>query len=774
MNKFNDDFSSLEEKEQLLYEQMFVLEDLKTDIDGLKNFLEANGGKWQDLEPETLEHFRCRHKMNWSLPSDRAAKVVLKSKDSEGTIPSAPCMIIPADTSIPKGNYIAHLTCSLDSFSEKERGNLQPITHVGRIKTLFNAEALTSDAEVIPVVENADSAMAIWQATKGALPAVALSEIVRSSAEKLLTAINEIKPVGKRFLILFDDDTAGRVAAGNVLISLHDKHVSAVVRFFGEYLSAEDKKLCADASGKITANGILHAKGNEFLSNLITRITDDAEKDFVRVEKEIAEAVAENTRIILNTEQYFKLFDGDLKDMTYAKRMEYIFGNRIRWVKKNRSWLIFEGNKFGGGVWENNGNDNSSLLTFAVNLSNRLEANAKNEKDKKIADTFKAADKISAAIRLMKGLPSIVIKPEDLDNYAELLNTLNGVVNLDTGEFYPNVDPSLIMTKQANAVWRGKDFRNETVDEFLRSIQPDAETRAALLRYLGYGTTGIIRDHIFQIWRGDGRNGKSTLLTFLAETLGTYAVTLAKSAVLDNGKPDDPNAPTPALSVLEGARLAIVPELPRTARINTVLMKHLCAGDPLPIRPLHCEQRTIKPVAKYILNGNFNPSVDDVNDFGLNERIRNLPFSQTFTGDRANLKLPELLAKPEARSAMLSILVTEAQAWYRDGLLESAAMVAAKDAYITANDFIGEFVNENCEYGGGFIELQDFIKTFKDNSDEARRTPERILKDMVKKWLDGKNGVQIDKHHPKSRRAGFSGIHWNDDGIPVGNQPCPY
>lgn len=774
MNKFNDDSTSLEEKEQLLFTQMFVHDDLQTDVDGLKNFLEANGGKWQDLEFETLEHFRCRYKAKWSLPSDRAAKAVLKSKDSEEKIPSAPYMIIPADTSIQRENYIAQLTCSLDSFSEKERGNLQPIMHVGRQKTLFNAKALTSDAKVIPVVENPDSAMSIWQATKGTLPAVALTEFVRSSAEKLLTAINEIKPVGKRFLILLDDDTAGRVAAGNVLISLQDKHVSAVAKFFGEYLSTEDKKLCADASGKITANGILHAKGNEFLKDLMARITDDAEKDFVRVEKEIADAQAEAARVALNTEQYFKLFDGDTSDKDFAKRMEYLFGDRIRWVKDNRSWLTFEQNEYGGGVWESNGNDNSAIFPFAYELSNRLEANANTEKDKKIANAFKSTDKFSGTIHMMKALSRpnstkgkshalspIVIKAKDLDNHAELLNVLNGVINLETGEFYPNVDPSLIMTKQANAVWRGKDFRNETVDEFLRSIQPDAETRAALLRYLGYGATGIIRDHIFQIWRGDGRNGKSTLLVLVISTLGTYVVTLAKSAVLDNGKPDDPNAPTPALSVLEGARLAIVPELPRTARINTELMKHLCAGDPLPIRPLHCEQRTIKPVAKIILNGNFNPSCDDVNDLGLQERIRNMPFSQTFTGDRADRKLPEKLATLEARSAMLSILVTEAQAWYRDGLLESAQMVAAKDAYITANDFIAEFVEENCEFGDGFIELQDFIEEIKKSSDEARKTPDRMLKDMVKKWLKRKKGVEYKKSSDnKSRRWGFSGIHW--------------
>ena len=779
MDNFDTDSISFREKEQSLYEQFFVLEDLKPDGDDLKEYVEScDGGKWHDLEFETLEHFNCRHFKKWTLPSARAAKIVQVLKQPEEAIPSFSCMIIPADTSIARGNYIAQLTCSLNAYSKKELEDIKPLMHIGRQQTLFNADALKSDAKIIPVVEKPVSAMSIWQATRGAFPAVALANFgIRAATEKLLTAIDEIQPVDKRFLILIDGDPKGRVVATNLAIDLANKYVPYVVRFFDEFLADEDKKLCADANGKIDANGILHAKGNEFLKDLIARIADEAEKDFVLIEKEIAEAQAEAERTALTTEQYFALFQGDHSDKDFAQRMKYLFGDRVRWLKANRSWLIFERNEFGGGLWKDSGSDNSVLFPLAWDLSDRLEANANKSRefDKKLAKAFKTTDKFSATINMMKGIKSILIKPEDLNRHAELLNCLNGVVNLETGEFYPNVDPSKVMTKQANAVWRGKDFCNETVDEFLRSIQPNAETRAALLRYLGYGVTGLIRDHIFQIWRGDGRNGKSTLLILIIDTLGTYCVTLAKSAVLDNGKPDDPNAPTPALTVLEGARLAIVPELPRTARINTVLMKHLSAGDPLQIRPLHCEQRTIKPFAKYILNGNFIPTVDDVNDFGLNERIRNVPFSQTFTGDRADRKLPEKLATPEARSAMLSILVAEAQAWYRNGLLESEEMVAAKDAYINYNDFIGEFVNENCEFGGGFIELREFLEALRDNSDEARKTSERILKDMVKKWFVGKDGVTYKKSTDKdSRRFGFSGIHWNDAIIGTSTKKMPW
>ena len=791
MNKFDSNSISIEKQEQLLYAQMFVLSDIRANEDDpkkrqetidadnadLKKFVEETcGGKWRALVDETLTHFHCRIIENWATPFARAKKTVVKSKSPEEKLPTFSCMIIPADTSIARGNYIAQLTCSLDSYPERERDNVKPMMCFGKTRTLFNAEALTSDAKFIPVVNNPDSAMSIWQATRGEFQPVALAEFeVSASTDKLMTAINEKNPVDKRFLVLLEGDAAGRVAAGNVVISLLQKHFPAVARYFDDFLDDDEKRFCLDKNGKINANSILRAKGDEFLKDLMARISADAENDFVRIEKEIADTEAEAARTALSTEQYFALFDGGkTSDKSFAQRMVYLFGDRVRWLKANQTWLIFEKNKYGGGFWKDSGGNNSTLFTLAYDLSDRLEANIKRsrESDKKVANAFCSTDKFSATISMMKGIKSIIIKPEDLNCHPELLNVLNGCINLENGDFYPNVDPSMIMTKQANAVWRGQDFRNETVDEFLKSTQPNAETRAALLRYLGYGATGLIRDHIFHVWRGDGRNGKSTLLVLVIDTLGTYCVTLAKSAVLDNGKPDDPNAPTPALTVLEGARLAIVPELPRTARINTALMKHLSAGDPLQIRPLHCEQRTIKPVAKYILNGNFNPTVDDVNDFGLNERIRNVPFSQTFTGPRADRQLPEKLATPDARSAMLSILVAEAQAWYRDGLLESAEMVTAKDSYIADNDFIAAFVRENCEYGDGFIELQDFIKTLKANSEDARKTPERILKDMVKKWLIGKNGVTF-KQSPnnQSRRVGFSGIRWQGDGTPTDPPP---
>ena len=224
----------------------------------------------------------------------------------------------------------------------------------------------------------------------------------------------------------------------------------------------------------------------------------------------------------------------------------------------------------------------------------------------------------------------------------------------------------------------------------------------------------MIRDHVAQFWRGDGRNGKSTLINLLLALLNTYAVKLPTTALLYSGKPTDPNQATPALNPLEGARLAICNELPRNSTLDSATFKTLTGGDEITIRPLRCEFKKIKPCAKFILNGNFLPELDATADFGLQERLRNVPYTETFTGDRADPRLMEKLLTPDALSGMLTVLVDAAQMWNKNGLLESDEMKAAKRAYIADNNFIGEFLDEYCTFGADLsIPRKDLLERLK-------------------------------------------------------------
>lgn len=480
----------------------------------------------------------------------------------------------------------------------------------------------------------------------------------------------------------------------------------------------------------------------------------------------------------LSDEQRANLFGNTSHtDRANAKRLAYLFGDRLRYLQDVDKWLTYD-----GGIWTKAANArNGAIMPFIDRTAELLKANADTDAEHKVAACFENARKAAPAITFLKGIESIIVKQADLDNHPYLFNCLNGVVNLQDGKLYP-ADPSLLLTRQAAAEFKGIDYRDpdNLAEKFLQDIMPNDETREGLLRFLGYALSGVIREQVAQFWRGDGANGKSTLINLLMEVLNTYATKIPNAAILASNKPADADRATTALNSLDGARLAIFDELPQNARLNTALFKTLAGGDKITIRRLHEEGVTIKPTAKIILSGNFNPQLDNTGDFGCSRKIRNLPFNETFTGDRADDRLLEKLLTADARAALLALLVDAARRWHKDGLTESAQMKAAKTDYLAENNFLEEFISENCEFGGGFIELKIFVRKLRDAyEDETSNISDRNLKDMLKRRLDGKDGVTYGRNPDKSRRAGFIGIRWNDNanydfgGTPINPQDVP-
>lgn len=474
----------------------------------------------------------------------------------------------------------------------------------------------------------------------------------------------------------------------------------------------------------------------------------------VAVQFEYSEKDTRREWYTLTEDERAALF-GDLSRSDYAnaKRLVYLFGDQLHYLSDVDSWLTYS-----TGFWTAGTNSrNSAVMPFMTRAAKILKTAAQTDDEHKVAACFENTRKTAPAITFLKGIEDIIVTTKDLDSLPQLLNVLNGCVDLTNGELM-NADPSLLFTRQANAVYR-KGYRNPVVDKFLADILPNKETRQAVLRFIGYALFGLIRDHVAHFWRGDGRNGKSTLLNLLLALLNTYAVKLPTTALLYSGKPTDPNQATPALNPLEGARLAICNELPRNSILDSATFKTLTGGDEITIRPLRCELKKIKPCAKFILNGNFLPELDATADFGLQERLRNVPYTQTFTGDRADPRLMEKLLTPDALSGMLSILVDAAQDWYKEGLLESDEMKAAKRDYIADNNFIGEFLDEHCKFGAGLsIPRKDLLERLKkEYPAECLRqfnNSDRALTDALRRIP----GIDYRRSHGERK---FFGVCWN-------------
>ena len=488
------------------------------------------------------------------------------------------------------------------------------------------------------------------------------------------------------------------------------------------------------------------------------------EKDLARWKEK--QAKPKNPKLLLSPDQATRLFAMKNTDLYNALRLDYLFSSDIRFLTDCDRWLTFDKDK---GIWvKGNAGKNSAILPFAGRLAMMLEENEPNPIDfpdaKKIIRSWQTNICVGAATNLLKGINRIRITTDDLDNHSNLLNCKNGVIDLYDGKFYEIVDPALLLTQQVNAFYH-VGYRNETVDKFLCDILPDEETRAALIRWLGYCITGDVSAEKALFIYGTGGNGKGTLTKLLIILLNDYAASVPVTAVIEAGRLKDAGAATTELNVLEKCRLAIVEELPQGGRLDVAKFKSLTGGDKIPVRRLHEEFHNIDPTHKLMLSGNHMPILSDTRDPGLLRRLLNMLFGADFTRNPDTLLKKKLLV-PDALSAMLALLVDAAQKFFRDGLIITDSMREQTRSYLAENDFIADFISEYCQRGQNLsIPRQQFLGRLKEKcSDECFqqfRNSDRALTDAIKR-IDGisyrrdMNGYQ------------FFGIGWNNGG---NNQP---
>ncbi len=487
----------------------------------------------------------------------------------------------------------------------------------------------------------------------------------------------------------------------------------------------------------------------------------------------------------------YDFMQGTVEDLDNARRLEKFCGNHIRWLTDDELWLTFD-----NGIWSRRSEKSSCLYPFATQFADQMmnfakilgaEADAaakaaviingdgsiqrvdeqakkkaeiaKARKDKafSIAYYFKKRKNYSAAIDLLKGCDSILITAEDLNRHKNLFCVKNGVIDLQTGKLYP-LDPKYLITNQADVFF---DPKADTafVEKFFREVIPDESTLLGVLRYLGYCLTGEKIYHICQFWRGRGANGKTTILDMLIQLLGSYAIKLPTNALLESMRPLDANAASPALAMLDGdIRLAILDEIPRNCRLDATTFKTITGDQFITARPLYGNPRKIELRAKLILNGNHLPNFD-VDDGGLQRRINNVEYTQFFPADRADVTLPAKLTTPENRSALLKILVDHSQNFYRDGLIESDDMKAAKAEYFNENDFVANFVDEYCIIGdGGEIKRKDFeARLISAYPSETSRLKKKDLLRIITERLNFLGAQYMQDRH---RNNLFRNIKW--------------
>lgn len=838
-----------------------------TDIrEGANHVEELPIGDRRGLTLETLKYFDCGFIKNWRHPKNIAQK--------------KPCYPTPRIIVPTASHYEASTILSKRNDSNKKT------QHAGQLE-VFNIDAINTNQPII-VVEGAIDALSIWQATEGKANVISVcgANNYRTTLLKNLNFTKTVEnPLDYSFVIMFDNDNAGRDAAPKLRDELIKMNFPAVIKFLDE---STDIKVDAnqilmeqgDAALKAKIDDILHSAQVELdalrsemkqkpkiaeptpktesancdpnkkritaeLKDRINRcdIKQIAERYMTRAtksgyicpeckngsgtdgtganvynnrndgyqhigcrkcgnfDKDVFDLIAyyENldakgagfyTALERACEVYGipypselknytptpsysayeekdipaeykisadlrkQLFTGDITDIAGAKRLFVLNEDKIRFMTDREKWAYYDGT-----VWKIGGASNSFVLPYVHKAGEILRRNAKTEHEKKISAGFSSMKKIEYAIKGLKCFNELLITQEDLNQHPHLLNCLNGVVDLETGKLYQH-DHKLYLTQKCNAEYHAGVYSTD-VDNFLKSILPDEETLAALIRFLGYSLTGKCNEEKALFLRGPGGNGKGTLTSTLLKLFGDYGVAFPIRSLLMTFNSNDAESATPALAKLVDCRLAICEEIPQNKKLDAAKFKQLTGGDAIYYRRLHEEGKVIEqPTHKFIVSGNYDIELSDAGDLGIKRRWLQIPFTQSFIGN-CNPHLKDRLIAPAALNGLLSRLVDAAITWYKDGLIESSIMVQARKNYFADQDFVAEFLDNNVVLDeGDFLKLKDLIQRLKEIT--GTNYSDRALKAMLERTLTEKYG---DRVYTKRRdnRVCYFGVSWRQN-----------
>ncbi len=356
-------------------------------------------------------------------------------------------------------------------------------------------------------------------------------------------------------------------------------------------------------------------------------------------------------------------------------------------------------------------------LETAYGLKEKIEKAVKSEetdiarklKDQQI-DLFKRVSKLRSSggvencIKFARmNIEPLAIHGEEIDTNPWLLATKNGVIDLRNGIHSPG-NPDDHLLKASPIAWQGLDAKCPNFDKFLLEICDGNQDQVDyIVRVIGYGITGTVKEHIFPVLQGQGRNGKGVLVDLLKHVLGDLAGPIESEMLLDQGRSKNSGGPSADIMRLKGLRIAFASETDEGRRFSSSRVKWFTGGDMLIGRNPHDKYPTeFIPTHLLFLLTNSKPHAQG-DDFAFWERMHLIFFGISFVNRK-----PKAANEREAKKGLIDSLKEEAPGilaklvngcldWQKNGLQPPAIVTEATAQYRRDEDLIGGFIEDCCE-----------------------------------------------------------------------------
>lgn len=360
---------------------------------------------------------------------------------------------------------------------------------------------------------------------------------------------------------------------------------------------------------------------------------------------------------------------------------------------------------------------NEAFGWLAYSGTHWIRESAEARLDRAVVETLEAritaaltsgqADKLSELIK--KSIPNnsrvqgakallqskVYAAPYTFDDDPDLLNCLNGVVDLRTGELLPHAASqrfthctAAAYVPHANATqWRNwlTEVVGATVADWLQIAA-------------GYSLTGHTREEVLFYLLGPSRSGKGTYLETLLALMGSPLAEAVSFHLLT--APRDADSQNFQLAPLSGSRLIVASESNQYERFNEAKLKMVTGGDSIQAAYKHQSSFTFRPKFKIWLSSN-QPVNADPDDDAVWGRLRVVEFPNSYLG-REDKRLKERMRTQATLEGVLAWAVQGAVQWYRLGSaglpeLESSARLKAQQRGELDN--IAAWIDECCDLG---------------------------------------------------------------------------
>jgi putative DNA primase/helicase len=414
--------------------------------------------------------------------------------------------------------------------------------------------------------------------------------------------------------------------------------------------------------------------------------------------------------------------------------------DRLRYVAAWARWQLWSGMRWAS---------DETLRSFDLARHACRNAAVRCEQPKAAA-SIASARTVAAVERLARADRRIAATTGQWDSDPWSLNTPGGIFDLRSGVAKPH-DATDYCSK-ITRVAPDSSCDISTWCAFLDRVTGRDEALIAFLRrMLGYGLTGLIREHALFFLYGTGANGKSTFLTAAAGAMGDYHRTAAIETFTASANERHPTD----LAALRGARMVTAVETEEGRRWAESKIKSLTGGDEIAARFMRQDFFTFTPVLKLVIAGNHKPSLDSV-DEAIRRRFHLVPFTITVPPEERDDRLGEKLAAEQP--GILRWMIEGCAEWQRVGLSPPPAVLSATADYLEAEDAIGAWIEIAGDRDANAFETTGAL--FASWRKHAAAGGEWVgsMRKFSQRLEDRASAIGLSKARDKEGRRGFRGL----------------